>query len=72
MMGEATTPLKVKEREEDEKRSESFGQVGRPGVDGDEVEELEKKFKVFSMQDKLLVFGGWKPYENLTDIEVFD
>ena len=24
------------------------------------------------MFDKLLMFGGWKPYENLTEIEVFD
>lgn len=24
------------------------------------------------LSDKVLVFGGWKPYENLREIEIFD
>lgn len=24
------------------------------------------------MRDKVIIFGGWKPYENLTKVEIYD
>lgn len=37
-----------------------------------DLDKFERNAEQFDLRDKVVIFGGWKPYENLTKVEVYD
>ena len=41
-------------------------------VNYNDPELFEKNVEKYRLRDKVIIFGGWQPYENLREVEAFD